>query len=304
MDLKKLKIGVLMGGLSSEREISLRSGKNVFQVFKENGYHVVQIDVNEDFINVVNKEKIDVAFNVLHGYFGEDGRVQSILDFLKIPYTGSGVEASTIGMNKILAKQMAILAGINTLPFFFIRDHEDFKNIDFNFPWIIKPSNEGSSIGVKVINSKDELNQIDFTINQYLVEPFIKGVEVTSGILDNGIEILKLPVLELVPKNNFYDFEAKYTTGMTEFILPARLDKENYETVQNNALLMHKITGCKGATRSDFIVNDDGTFFLEINTNPGMTETSDIPAQARSYGLTDLELCLKILESAFCGGKN
>lgn len=303
MDLKQLKhkkIAVLMGGFSSEREISLRSGKNVTRILQEGGYNAFSLDVREDFIEKIRENKVELAFNVLHGFFGEDGRVQAILEYLGIPYTGSGVEASAIAMNKILSKQIVSLFGIQTAPFFLIREKKDFDKINFDMPWIIKPLSEGSSINVKIIKNKNDIPDWDYAKNHFFVEKFISGREVTVGVLNDKV----LPVLELVPKKEFYDFEAKYTKGMTEFILPASLEKDLYEAVQSVALKAHQSIGCAGATRSDFIIDKKGEiYFLEINTNPGMTDTSDIPAQARAMGMSDLELCEAILLSCFAEKK-
>lgn len=299
MDLKNKKIGVLMGGFSSEREISLRSGKNVLSILKDGGYNAIGIDVKDDFVSVLQKEQIDVAFNVLHGYFGEDGRVQSILEFLKVPYTGSGVEASAVAMNKVLSKDMATLAGVKTASFKIIHTRDDFNNIDFDFPWVVKPASEGSSIGIYLIHNQKELDetQFDFSLSLF-VEEFVSGTEVTVGVLDDGVNQKALPVLQLVPKNEFYDFEAKYTKGLTDFILPAEIEEKLYTRVQEQSVAIHKMIGCKGCSRSDFIVTKKDAYFLEINTNPGMTETSDVPAQANAAKMTQLELCEKILNSA------
>lgn len=287
-----------MGGFSSEREISLRSGKNVTAILEKAGYDVVSIDVKENFIEELKNNKIEIAFNVLHGFFGEDGRVQSILEHMNILYTGSGVESSSIGMNKILSKQIAALYGVNTASFQLIEKKEDYKKVQFDLPWIVKPVAEGSSIHVEIIKDKNKIPDFPYSEKQFFVEKYIKGTEVTVGVLDDGKEFLVLPVLQLIPKNEFYDFEAKYTKGMTDFILPAQIDSKIYQQVQNEALKAHQALGCSGATRSDFIIDGEKTYFLEINTNPGMTDTSDIPAEAKSYGMSELELCERILASA------
>ena len=292
-----------MGGFSSEREISLRSGNNVVRILSEGGYQVLALEVKEDFLRILQAEKIDIAFNVLHGFFGEDGRVQAILDFMKIPYTGSGVIASSIAINKILSKQYAALHQVHTSPFKLLNTLEDFNGISFALPWIVKPVSDGSSFGITLIKDKKDIKNLDITDKQYFVEPYLKGIEVTAGVLDDGNEPLLLPVLELMPKNEFYDFEAKYTAGMTDFILPARLPGALYEKIQQQALTAHRALGCSGASRSDFIICGEETYFLEINTNPGMTATSDIPAQAKAYGMSELELCERILMSALKGRK-
>jgi len=298
MDLKKMKIAVLLGGLSSERDVSIRSGENVYKTLKDAGYNVFKIDVDSNFFEKIKERDIDIAFNLLHGYFGEDGRIQAILDFLNIPYTGCGYEASFIGMNKILSKRVAEMIGVKTSPFRLVNSLEDIYSL--GFPSIIKPINEGSSIGVTLIESERDIDNFSsfFKPNKFFVERFIKGKEITVGILDNGENNIKLPILQLIPKNKFYDYEAKYVKGLTEFVIPADITKEQEEKAYDYALKIHKYLGCLGATRSDFIVADDDIYFLEINTNPGMTETSDIPAQAKAYGMNMLELCEFILSSA------
>ena len=299
MDLKNQKIAVLMGGFSSEREISLKSGNNVLSILQKGGYHAIGLDVQENFLDCLKKEKVDIAFNVLHGEFGEDGKVQSILDFLKIPYTGSGFEASSIGINKILSKQMVGLYHVPSAPFFITSNNRpiDTHHLPFPFPWIFKPISEGSSLGIKLIKNPEDLKNC--LSCKGFIEQFIKGDEVTVGVLDTGEEQTVLPVLQLVPKNEFYDFEAKYTKGMTEFIIPANLPLETIKKVQDMALKAHQAIGALGASRSDFMIDKKGNpYFLEINTNPGMTQTSDIPAQALAHGISHLELCEKILLSA------
>jgi D-alanine-D-alanine ligase len=200
-------------------------------------------------------------------------------------------------MNKILSKELAKLNGVPTPAF------EKYRSVDqsvsFPLPWVVKPIMEGSSIGVYIIKNQADLSQIDFNDGkEYFVEEYVQGIEVTVGVLDNGEEAVVLPVLQLVPHNEFYDFEAKYTKGMTDFILPAQIPEDMTKKVKDYALMAHRSLGCLGASRSDFIIRGDEAYFLEINTSPGMTETSDIPAQAKSYGMSDLELCEKILESA------
>ncbi|HOJ49329.1 MAG TPA: D-alanine--D-alanine ligase [Spirochaetota bacterium] len=298
MDLRSFNIGVLMGGFSSEKDVSLRSGENVYKTLKAGGYNVYKIDVGNDFIDSIKDLSIDIAFNVLHGYFGEDGRIQAILDFLGVAYTGSGYEASFIGINKVMCKIIAQMIGVKTAEFKLVNKIDDIYS--FGYPCIVKPINEGSSIGVTLIESNEDLDKFknNFKPNNFFVERFIKGKEITVGLLDNGDTLIKLPILQLVPKNRFYDYEAKYVKGMTDFILPAELTKEEENRAYDYALKVHKHLGCLGATRSDFIVGNDDIYFLEINTNPGMTDTSDIPAQAKAYGMSMLQLCEFILSSS------
>jgi D-alanine-D-alanine ligase len=296
-----------MGGWSGEREISLRSGKNVAKALKKTGCNVISIDVDKDIVDVLRKSGIDVAFITLHGPFGEDGGIQSILEMLEIPYTGSGVLASAIGMNKLMCKRVVSSVGVKTSPFFEVIDYETEMEIilkQIGSPCVIKPVNEGSSLGVVIAKSDAELHDLICNgtreYKNIFVEKFLKGREFTVGVLTSKYEEVVLPILELRPKNEFYDFEAKYTKGLTEFILPAELDEITTEKLKQQALLVHKTLGCKGATRSDFIITEKGEInFLEINTSPGMTDTSDVPAEADCMGIDMQELMIKILKSAF-----
>lgn len=306
-EIKKMKTGVLMGGWSGEREISLRSGKNVFNALKKAGCNVISIDVDKNIVDVLLKEKIDIAYIAMHGIFGEDGGIQAILEMLEIPYTGSNVLASAIGMNKLMSKRVAISENIKTSAFLEIKDYKKERDtIDkiIGFPLVLKPVNEGSSIGVYIVKDQNELDEImKLDAEKYskvFIEKYIKGREVTVGVLSSKFEEIVLPILELKPKKEFYDFEAKYTKGLTEFILPAELDKSMTRFVQKQALAIHSSLGCKGASRSDFIIDNNGeVYFLEINTSPGMTDTSDVPAEAKVIGIEMEDLVMKILLSAF-----
>lgn len=306
-ELKKKKIGVLMGGWSNEREISIKSGTNVYNALKKSGCNVILIDVDKNIVEVLKKENIDLAYIAMHGPFGEDGGIQAVLEMLSIPYTGSNVLASAIGMNKLMCKRVAMSVGVKTSPFINITDYEkDRQRIadEIGFPVVVKPTSEGSSIGISIVKDYNELDKVIDKLfieyNSCFVEKFIEGKEVTVGVIGSNSEDIALPILELVSKNEFYDFEAKYTKGLTEFILPANLDEEKTHDVQELALLMHKTIGCKGATRSDFIIDKNNeAYFLEINTSPGMTDTSDVPAEAKCKGIEIEELVLKIALSAF-----
>jgi len=305
--IRKLKIGVLAGGWSNEREISLRSGKNVYNALKNSGCNAFLIDVDKNITEVLKKEAIELAYIALHGPFGEDGGIQALLDMLGIPHTGSSVLASALGMNKIMAKRVVMSVGVKTPPFMDITDYKNQRNSvieEVGFPLVVKPKCEGSSIGVMIIENIEELDEIvDESILKYngiFVEKFIKGREITIGVLSSKYEEIPLPILELKPKKQFYDFEAKYTKGMTDFILPAGFDEITTKKFQNQALLVHNTIGCKGATRTDFIVDENlNPYFLEINTSPGMTDTSDIPAEAKCMGINMEELVIKIVKSAF-----
>jgi D-alanine-D-alanine ligase len=308
--LKNKKIAVLCGGRSGERDVSLRSGKRVFDSLKKQGFDVSQFDLDDDLIAQLKKKKIDVVYIALHGRYGEDGTVQGLLEIANIPYTGSKVLASALAMNKLAAKRIFDAVGIPTPRCLEINARTDIaiqadriKRI-FPFPLVVKPVSEGSSLGVSIIKKEDDLERtLAKTVKEYqdiFVEEFIKGKEVTVGIIGCGDDLQALPVLELVPRKDFYDFEAKYTSGLTQFILPARLPKPLYEKVQAIALKAHLALGCYGVSRVDIIVSADHTPYVhEVNSIPGMTEHSDLPAEAAHAGITFDQLVVKILESAY-----
>lgn len=289
-----MKVGVLYGGWSSEREISIISGKRVADALRKCGYDIIEIDVGRDIALKLSEEKIDIAFIMLHGKPGEDGTIQGLLETMNIPYTGSGVLASALSINKVLTKRILESSGIPTPEFIHpIRDNKP----DMDTPYLIKPVSEGSSVGISIVREKKTYRKaIEKAIEygDFFIEKYIEGKEVTVGILGD----IALPVLELVPENEFYDYEAKYTDGMTEFIIPARLSDEMTEKTQEIALEAHRILGCCDFSRVDFIVQNEDVFVLEINTIPGMTELSDLPAEALEMGIDYNELVERILELA------
>ncbi|MFN3692286.1 MAG: D-alanine--D-alanine ligase [Fervidobacterium sp.] len=322
-----MKIAVLLGGISREREISIRSGKRIAEALRKNGYNVDEIDVKKDFIFKVEiLKEYDVAFNILHGTFGEDGRMQSILDMLDIPYTGSGVETSVLSFDKYLSnlfvEKLSNNGGKNSgndfsrklvVPKFFLIQKKNLKDesvisivktIEENIglPCVLKPRNEGSSIGVKICFDKIELeNSLKEELETYdevLVQEYVKGQEITVSIIDiNGIPTV-LPILELRPKKLFYDYEAKYTDGLTEFIIPAEIDDELTSSINDIALDIYKSMGCRHFARVDGIVKDCKFYFLEVNTLPGMTELSDLPMSAKAFGISFNELVNIIVNEA------
>ncbi len=308
---KNSKIGVLCGGLSNEREVSLRSGRNVFKALIELGYKdVTLIDVDRNIASTLSETKIEYAFNVLHGRYGEDGCVQGILEFLNIPYTGCNVMASAICMDKIMTKK--VLSTNKNIPLIKSENAtskeeaiEKIKNL--NFPIIIKPSKEGSSIGMTKVNKNDEtlntaLDEAFKCDKEILIEEYLEGKSATVGVLEtfenNEHKIFATPILGFKTKTEWYDYEAKYTKGLTEFILPADFDKDLTKKIQDIALLAHKLTGCKGLSRVDFLVHNNIPYVLEINTNPGMTDTSDLPAQANAMGIDYNQLVDIILKTS------
>lgn len=300
--IKFKKIGVLMGGLSAEREVSLKSGAAVHKALQARGYKAIAIDVGRDLPEVLKRNGIETAFIALHGRYGEDGCVQGLLELLQIPYTGSGVLASALAMHKLYSKQAFIASGILTAPFRCYRRDETVKlsDLPFGLPLVVKPVQEGSSVGVSIVK---EENQLTAALNmafqhddEILVEQYIKGQEVQVGILDDK----PVGAIEIVPKNEFYDFEAKYTDGMAEHIFPARLEPLLYEKALRTGLAAHRALGCKGYSRVDLLVTGTGDcYVLEVNTLPGMTALSLLPEIAsKGAGLSFEELVSRIIESA------
>lgn len=300
--MKTKKIGVLMGGLSAEREVSLKSGAAVHQALLSRGYDAVAIDMGRDLPEVLRQEKVEAVFIALHGRYGEDGCVQGLLELLGIPYTGSGVLASALAMHKLYSKQAFAAAGILTAPFRHFRQGETVRidALGFGLPLVVKPAQEGSSVGISIVKAEADLAaalELAWRYdNAILVEQYVKGQEVQVGILDDQ----PIGAIEIVPKNEFYDFEAKYTDGMAEHIFPARLAPELYAKAQQVGLAAHLALGCSGYSRVDLLVTETGDcYVLEVNTLPGMTALSLLPEIAvKGAGLSFEELVERIIESA------
>jgi len=295
----KKKIGVLYGGWSSEREISLRSGECVIASLKRQGFKVKGIDVDKNFVRRL--KGIDVVFNALHGRPGEDGTVQGILEFLGIPYTGSGIIGSAIGMDKIISKYIFTANGIPTPDFYYEEDIDiDEIIVKLNVPVVIKPRAEGSSVGVTIVETKRELKKIlKKTLRKFkdlFFERYIQGMIATCGI----IQQVPLPILEIAPKRRrFYDYKSKYTQGMTEYIIPAGIPEKQYKRLQDFALAAHKTIGAYGFSRVDFVLDHDhNPYVLEVNTIPGLLSESNLPLEARAIGLTYDELIFEILKTS------
>ena len=306
---KGKRIGVLMGGKSGEREVSLRSGAGVLGALQRQGYDAVEIDVDENTAAALRAENIDVAFLALHGRGGEDGAIQGLLQIMEIPYTGSGIKACALSMDKTATKFVLDHVRIpypGTFLFGAGRSVEDLcadMLTALRLPIIVKPASEGSSLGCALIKEAgDAVSQVAPLLARYpdlIAEEFIKGQDVTVGILGSGDTARALPILELVPDNEFDDYEAKYTKGMTKFICPANLNQAMTAKVQQLALDTHRALGCHGVSRVDIMVAPDGAcFVLELNSIPGMTDTSDIPAEYETAGGTYDELVVEILNSA------
>lgn len=303
---KDVKIAVLSGGLSSEAEVSRRSGKGCYEALKRLGYTNVElIEVDTDIAQKLKEGNYDYAYNALHGKYGEDGCIQGILETLQIPYTGCGVMASAVCMNKEYTKR--ILSTCPDIPLIksaFVKKGEDVKEKtkDLKYPLITKPVSEGSSFGMTKVNSPDELEKAYQDAIKYnddvLIEEYLVGICATVGILEGEDGLFATEILELRPKNEWYDYEAKYTKGMTEFILPAELSEDMTKQVKEIAIKAFDIAGCKGVSRVDFLIVDNIPYVLEINTSPGMTETSDLPAQANAMGINYDNLVQIILNGA------
>ncbi len=301
---KDAKIAVLCGGMSSEREISLRSGKNCLGALHRLGYKNAEIvDVTP---NVMNDLKgFEYAYNTLHGKYGEDGCIQGVLEIMKIPYTGCGVMASAICMNKEFTKRVLKNTNVNLIKSAYVLPNEDpVKKVqDLEYPLMVKPVSEGSSYGMSKVICDGELydavKEARKYNNEVLIEEFIDGFFVTVGVLEKDDKAFATEILEIRTKTDWYDFDAKYTKGLSEFIVPATgLSKEASEITKQMAVEAHNACGCSGVSRVDFMVKDDKPYFLEINTNPGMTDTSDLPAQAKACGIDYDNLVLMILNSA------
>ncbi len=304
--LRKRKIGVLMGGWSSEREVSLLSGQRVLESLKRQGYQAVGIDINRSFVDQIRQAKIDMAFVILHGRPGEDGTMQGFLELMGIPYTGSGVTASAIAIDKVFTKMLFKQMGIPTPDFVNIGKDDDVAEglaeaeRRFGYPMIAKPRCEGSSVGIELLEGKrgalDRCERVWRGFGDMLIEPFINGMIATVGIVGEQV----LPILELVPRAQpFYNYEAKYIRGETEFIIPARLSARVEAKIKELAWKIHRGFGCKGFSRVDLIVKDGHKpYFLEINTLPGLTDLSDLPRQAEHAGISYDELIFRILADA------
>ncbi|NJD92167.1 MAG: D-alanine--D-alanine ligase [Geobacter sp.] len=300
-NIKNMRVGVLMGGLSAEREVSLKSGAGVLKALVDAGYDAVGIDVGRDLAARLVAEQVEAAFICLHGRYGEDGSVQGLLELMGIPYTGSGVLASALAMDKIFAKKIFAASGLTITPYVVLRqgDKVTADALPFPLPVVVKPSREGSSVGVSIVKSAKDLQQaIDEAFSydrEILLEQYVKGREIQVGILDGK----GIGAIEIVPKNEFYDFEAKYTDGMATHILPAPMPAEQYASLLKAGEKAHACLGCSGYSRVDFIVTPDfNQYILEVNTLPGMTALSLLPEIAQGAGISFTELVERIIFSA------
>lgn len=302
-------IGVLMGGYSSEREISLKSGKAVSESLQRQGFEVSSLDIverqEERIKDFIARAHLDAAFIALHGRLGEDGTIQTILDDLNIPYPGSGARASRLALDKAAAQDLFKKNGLNVPPYVTlcgreIARHEDIlRDIDF-FPVVVKPACEGSSIGITLVREREclgaALRQAFEYGDKVLIEQYIQGKELTVGILEER----PLPPVEIRHRRAFFDFTAKYSPGMTEYIVPAQISQESCALLQKAAAGAHRVLGCEDLSRVDFILSDEGTYYiLEVNTIPGFTATSLLPKAARAAGIEFDQLCVRLMKAAY-----
>ena len=304
--MDKLHIAVLMGGWSSEREVSLTSGGGVADALEGLGHRVTRIDMDRDVARRLADAKPDVVFNALHGTPGEDGSVQGMLDLMGIKYTHSGLVTSVIAIDKELTKQALVPHGIRMPAGKIVLSETLYQGDPLPRPYVLKPVNEGSSVGVAIVTDGGNYgNPIAPTtagpwqeFKRLLVEPFIKGRELTVAVLGDEA----LAVTELRPRSGFYDYDAKYTDGMTEHVCPAEVPAPVAEAMMDMALQAHRLLGCRGTSRSDFRWDEEqgieGLFLLEVNTQPGMTPLSLVPEQARYRGMSYAELVRRIVELA------
>jgi D-alanine-D-alanine ligase len=298
-----------MGGKSAEREVSLRSGAAIYNALKGLGYNVVSIDASPDVCSLLVKENIEIVFLALHGGYGEDGSIQGMLEVLGIPYTGSGVLASALAMDKEASKKIFLYHKI-AVPPFVVLDKESSEVLpsqvpSFGLPWVIKPATEGSSVGVNIVRDQHDLEKALEEAHSYgsriIIEKFIAGKEVHIGILNGKV----LGGVEVKPSLEFYSYEAKYTAGLTEYILPPEIEEKVYERAKMTALSAHSALGCGGATRVDLRIDGEGTpYVLEVNTIPGMTETSLLPKIAKLAGFDFPGLIEEILKGVADEGQS
>ncbi len=305
--MKKMTIALLSGGISSEREVSLNSGNQVFQALNKKKYEILRYDPKSDLGKLVaDAARIDAALVILHGPFGEDGTVQGLLELLNIPYQGSGVLGSAAAMNKVVAKKLYEKEGLPVPPY---QVYNNSETVDskaccdiIGLPLVIKPAEGGSSIGMSIVREEKDMTAALTHAFSYdraiVVEKYIEGVEITGGVIGND-NPEPFPLIEIIPgaKYTFFDYEAKYTPGATKEICPARIDETLTEKAQQCAVKAHQALCCKGYSRTDMILNPEGDIFvLETNTIPGMTPTSLFPQAAEAGGFSFTQLLDRLIE--------
>ena len=295
------RIGVLYGGLSAEREVSLKSGKAVGMALQELGYLVTMIDVDRQVVENLKKSQVQAVFNALHGAYGEDGTIQGVLEYLMIPYTGPGVMASSIAMNKVMSKRILLSHNIPT-PDYTVPGEGDLEITvpPGGYPLVVKPVAEGSSLGVTIVTGEDQLPEALTTAREYsqqvMIESYIPGLELTAAVLGDEA----LPLIEIRAQGGVYDYRAKYTKGYTEYLVPAPIASDTARKVQELARSSARALSCtRGAVRVDFRLDmENCPFVIEVNTVPGMTETSLLPQAAEAAGIDFVTLIDRILQGA------
>ena len=304
-----LHIAVLMGGWSSEREVSLMSGNGVADALESRGHRVTRIDMGHDVAEKLAAAAPDVVFNALHGTPGEDGTIQGLLDLMGLAYTHSGLATSVIAIDKQLTKMVLAPHGVRMPGGHVVKSESLYRGDPLPRPYVLKPINEGSSVGVAIVtaggNYGDPIGRDTVgpwnEFDSLLAEPFIRGRELTTAVLGDRA----LAVTELKPRSGFYDYESKYTDGLTEHVCPANIPEEITRACLEMALKAHRVLGCKGTSRSDFRWDDergvDGLYLLEVNTQPGMTPLSLVPEQGRHIGMDYASLCEAIVHEALAG---
>lgn len=309
------RVAVLMGGTSAEREVSLRSGEAVYQALLKAGYDAYAIDVDATVGKLLLEDRPDAAFIALHGTMGEDGTIQGLLDILGIPYTGPGVLASALGINKLMTKKILCFEGIPTPPFVVVNQSETEKDGwpavaekvigRLSLPVVVKPTTQGSTIGISFVHQEEQLAPALEQAFKYgpevLIEKMIQGTEVTSSIMGENSPLV-LPLIEIFSVTGVYDYESKYTPGMSDHIIPPRIPEEYQERAKEACLKAYNALGCRGLSRIDCIIDKDGNpYVLEVNTAPGMTATSLFPDAARAVGIEFPELVSRLVEMARTG---
>jgi D-alanine-D-alanine ligase len=293
---KSKKILVVFGGPSSEAEVSKRTADGIFNALKKLGYKIEKLEFSYNFATDIQKIKPDVVYNAMHGAYGEDGALQGLLECLRIPYTLSGVRASAVAMDKVLTKDILLNYGVNSAKGVLL-SREDILAKKYNKPCVIKPVADGSSVGVIILKENDELDTKQLSNNKsFLVEQYISGRELTVAVLDGKA----LGAIEIKPKSGVYDYKSKYTSGATEYLSPTSVPENIIKLAYEYAEKAHNILGCKGVTRSDLIYSEkeNKVYFLEINTHPGMTETSLVPKIAASKGLSYEDVVEAVIKTA------
>ena len=311
--MKKLTVALLSGGISSEREISIKSGDQVYEALDKEKYTIIRYDPKTDLARLVSDApQIDVALIILHGPYGEDGTIQGFLDLLNIPYQGSGVLGSAVAMDKVISKQLYERSGLPIPAYSAVKRNDVFDPKDLaeqlGLPLVVKPVNAGSSVGITIVESIDDIEDAvelafdhDDTI---LIEAFIPGIELTVGVIGNEV-LNALPIIEIIPdtEHAFFDYEAKYTAGVTQEICPARIDDALTEKAKTYAKKAHQALSCRGYSRTDMILNNEELYVLETNTIPGMTATSLFPQAAEVAGISFPKVLDKLIELGIEEGK-